>query len=677
MNQIYIRGNEIATKAYVDSLSLGGSSSALDNYYTKEEIDGYGLYVLKDLKICSSSFSGGSSYLNWVDTDENKCAQISAIFNQAVFNHDFRPVLVMSDRNDPSEYATSFSGIIHPAFSRSDLRSKRTSYWYKGIDHNRSGYSYTSFNDFILLESVGLEVIGEWQEDESFKCTSYAFLLSSQTLAQSEWTNYNFLRKNNTTSYTPTADYNPATKLYVDTAVYDAIKEQPTTQELIDEGFDYFLGNQTIHCNYTVTNLSDTYQFILNENGYYESNNKGASNSYALCRVDFNNDIDIDLTIDYISFGESNYDFGIFSKLDLSLTRNSSEDNANVVEKSCKGEASTDVKQIIYHIPAGEHFIEIKYRKDSGGDRDNDSLQFKIEEDQIIPMYENQQLATKEYIDELLSNMEPGNNNQSSSDLSNYYTKDEIDKAITDAIADVKTTDFQVSNALPTENISSNTIYLITKEGEDGDIYEEYIYVNNKWEKIGETTVDLSKYSTTEEMNAAIAAEIAKISGGNESSTCDKVYSFDDTDLGKPETYAAFTEIINNYINSGYKTNSIVIVNQNGTEGSAQEDPPILFYRLHKINDTIYGIEGNSFKGQYYVRGYLPEIKYELMYITLTNGVVTKIQRQAGETYPILSTTNKVAYTPKDNYNPATKKYVDDIVGDINSILDAINGEEV
>ena len=78
-----------------------------------------------------------------------------------MFNHDFRPVLVMSDRNDPSEYATSFSGIIHPAFSRSDLRSKRTSYWYKGIDHNRSGYSYTSFNDFILLESVGLEVIGE------------------------------------------------------------------------------------------------------------------------------------------------------------------------------------------------------------------------------------------------------------------------------------------------------------------------------------------------------------------------------------------------------------------------------------------------------------------------------------------------------------------------------------
>ena len=68
----------------------------------------------------------------------------------------------MSDRNDSNQYANSFSGIIHPAFSRSDLLSKnRTSYWYKGIDHNRSGYSYTSFNDYIMLESVGLEVIGE------------------------------------------------------------------------------------------------------------------------------------------------------------------------------------------------------------------------------------------------------------------------------------------------------------------------------------------------------------------------------------------------------------------------------------------------------------------------------------------------------------------------------------
>lgn len=34
-----------------------------------------------------------------------------------------------------------------------------------------------------------------------------------------------------------------------------------------------------------------------------------------------------------------------------------------------------------------------------------------------------------------------------------------------------------------------------------------------------------------------------------------------------------------------------------------------------------------------------------------------------------LSKTNTTAYTPSGNYNPATKKYVDDLVGDINSQL--------
>lgn len=42
-----------------------------------------------------------------------------------------------------------------------------------------------------------------------------------------------------------------------------------------------------------------------------------------------------------------------------------------------------------------------------------------------------------------------------------------------------------------------------------------------------------------------------------------------------------------------------------------------------------------------------------------------------------LNTDNTISYTPSADYHPATKKYVDDIVGDINSLLDTINGEEV
>lgn len=38
-----------------------------------------------------------------------------------------------------------------------------------------------------------------------------------------------------------------------------------------------------------------------------------------------------------------------------------------------------------------------------------------------------------------------------------------------------------------------------------------------------------------------------------------------------------------------------------------------------------------------------------------------------------LPKTNTLPFTPTDDYNPATKKYVDDLVGDISEILDEIN----
>lgn len=58
-------------------------------------------------------------------------------------------------------------------------------------------------------------------------------------------------------------------------------------------------------------------------------------------------------------------------------------------------------------------------------------------------------------------------------------------------------TNFQVVNVLPTENISTSTIYLVpsTTPGEE-NIYDEYIYVNGDWEHIGSTSVDLSDYVT-------------------------------------------------------------------------------------------------------------------------------------------------------------------------------------
>lgn len=59
---------------------------------------------------------------------------------------------------------------------------------------------------------------------------------------------------------------------------------------------------------------------------------------------------------------------------------------------------------------------------------------------------------------------------------------------------------FVVVEELPATG-KSNKIYLLTQP--DGTCIE-YIYINDKWDPVGMVQFDLSKYSTTEQMNQAI-----------------------------------------------------------------------------------------------------------------------------------------------------------------------------
>ena len=70
--------------------------------------------------------------------------------------------------------------------------------------------------------------------------------------------------------------------------------------------------------------------------------------------------------------------------------------------------------------------------------------------------------------------------------LSKLATKDELSAIPKFAI--------QVVTSLPTTNISSTTVYLLSSGSETNNLYTEYIYVNNKWEKLGEQKVDLTSY---------------------------------------------------------------------------------------------------------------------------------------------------------------------------------------
>ncbi len=66
----------------------------------------------------------------------------------------------------------------------------------------------------------------------------------------------------------------------------------------------------------------------------------------------------------------------------------------------------------------------------------------------------------------------------------------------------------EVVQTLPTEDISETTIYLVpNSDPEQGNYYEEYIYVNNTWELVGTTAVDLSAYYTKLEVDGLLAAK--------------------------------------------------------------------------------------------------------------------------------------------------------------------------
>lgn len=80
-------------------------------------------------------------------------------------------------------------------------------------------------------------------------------------------------------------------------------------------------------------------------------------------------------------------------------------------------------------------------------------------------------------------------------------------------ISEVPVFDIQVVSELP-QNPSATTIYLVpSQETGSSNIFAEYIYVNNTWEKLGEQTaeVDLSEYAKIVYVDAQDAAIEAKL----------------------------------------------------------------------------------------------------------------------------------------------------------------------
>lgn len=75
------------------------------------------------------------------------------------------------------------------------------------------------------------------------------------------------------------------------------------------------------------------------------------------------------------------------------------------------------------------------------------------------------------------------------SDLNNdsgYQTASDVSTAINSAIAGITQFSYEVVASLPATG-EAGTIYLVSNSGSGTDAYDEYVYVNNAWEKLGST----------------------------------------------------------------------------------------------------------------------------------------------------------------------------------------------
>ena len=82
---------------------------------------------------------------------------------------------------------------------------------------------------------------------------------------------------------------------------------------------------------------------------------------------------------------------------------------------------------------------------------------------------------------------------------------------VTKAIADISGFHAEIVSELP-ETGKTNILYLVAKtEAASGDGYDEYLYINGAWERVGSTDIDLSGYVKASEMHAITNTEITAI----------------------------------------------------------------------------------------------------------------------------------------------------------------------
>ena len=134
-----------------------------------------------------------------------------------------------------------------------------------------------------------------------------------------------------------------------------------------------------------------TYGFKIQSDGYYRnensdpdtassSNNRNQyKNTMAIARILYNFNTATDLYIKTIVCGESNYDFGIVSKVNTEIPATYNSSNTAYLELLKSSSSGTATEKIVpYNSLTGTGFIDIAYRKDGSNSYGTDDLKFQV-----------------------------------------------------------------------------------------------------------------------------------------------------------------------------------------------------------------------------------------------------------------------------------------------------------
>lgn len=290
--------------------------------------------------------------------------------------------------------------------------------WWSSVEDNSEEYNLSLSTAYVTIENGKCVEVSELQDYDA----ELHFLSTTRQYDSGDY-------------YTPISDGNPVSKGYM----VETLKEgkysispdqlEEEFQSLITEPIITIDENDPTEIEFVryEGEADGEYEFVYEDKWWgdgYRSTNGAHDNSYALGKFVLNNpgDKTIRVSIDY-DLTCAPGDTAVFSELDTELVANSWDDSTNVY-KIFTGETYT-YGSIAYDLTPGEHFITFKYMvgwKDEGeGEGDSLMVSFGWTNGAV----QEHQLATEQFVKDYIA--VNGGGNGEGVDLSNYYTKNEID----------------------------------------------------------------------------------------------------------------------------------------------------------------------------------------------------------------------------------------------------------